>query len=135
VTREELLAATPEVVRETLPQVPWRIGRLWRLELPVQRIAVSELTWLFELPLWQLNGERFQVTPRQVRDEPERFPDHLQRVMASDLRFPIHLVAHNGRLVVLDGFHRLLKASIQGRREIDAMVLSQVDLKSVCSSE
>ncbi|GAA2444214.1 hypothetical protein GCM10010191_71140 [Actinomadura vinacea] len=131
VSQEELLAAMPGVIKETLPLVPWRIQRLWRLKLPVQRIAVDELAWLFELPLWQLNGERFRVSPRQVREDPDGYPDHLRRVMASDLSYPIHLVEHNGRLVVLDGFHRLLKASIQGRREIDAMVLSRADLESI----
>ncbi|MEU8803273.1 hypothetical protein [Spirillospora sp. NPDC048819] len=131
-TRDELLAMMPEALRETLPLVPWKIERLWRLELPVRRVAVQELAWLFDLPLWQLNGERFRVAPRQVRDDPQRFPDHLQRVMASDLAYPIHLVEHNGRLVVLDGFHRLLKASIEGRGEVEAMVLSPADLESIC---
>jgi hypothetical protein len=83
--------------------------------------------------VWQLHGTRFQVRPRQVRDDPARFPDHMNRVMATDLRYPIHLVEHRGRLVVLDGFHRLLKAAIEGRPEIDAMVLSQEDLEAICS--
>jgi hypothetical protein len=134
VSWEELLAMTPEVIRETLPMVAWNIGRLWALELPVRQVAVQELAWLFDLPLWQLNGVRFQVSPRQVRDDPAGFPDHLRRVMAADLGRPIHLVGHNGRLVVLDGFHRLLKAALEGRAEIDAMVLSQGDLESICQA-
>jgi hypothetical protein len=54
--------------------------------------------------------------------------------MAADLAYPIHLVEHKGRLVVLDGYHRLLKATIQGRREIDGMVLNQQDFDSICGS-
>jgi hypothetical protein len=53
--------------------------------------------------------------------------------MASDLGHPIHLVEHHGRLVILDGFHRLLKAAIEGRTMIDAMVLSKHDLQSICT--
>jgi hypothetical protein len=132
-SRKELLAMMPQVIRDTLPTVPWSLQRLWRLELPVRPVAVEELAWLFDLPLWQLNGTRFQVSPRQVRDDPAGFPDHLNRVMASDLRYPIHLVEHRGRMVVLDGFHRLLKAAMEGHAEIDAMVLSQDDLEAVCS--
>lgn len=79
-----------------------------------------------------MNGTRFQVSPSQVRADPAQFPDHMRRVMASDLEHPVHLVEHKGRLVVLDGYHRLLKAAIQGRAEIDAMVLSQQDLESIC---
>ena len=54
--------------------------------------------------------------------------------MAADLGRPIHLVEHNGRLVVLDGVHRLLKAALEGRAAIDAMVLSQEDLESICQA-
>jgi hypothetical protein len=52
--------------------------------------------------------------------------------MAADLQHPIHLVAHNGRLVVLDGYHRLLKAAIQGHAQIEAMIVSQQDLQWIC---
>lgn len=134
VSWDELLAMTPEVIRETLPMVPWNIQKLQALGLPVQRVAVQELAWLLDLPVWQMNGVRFQVSPRQVRDDPAGFPDHLRRVMAADLERPVHLVEHNGRLVVLDGFHRLLKAALQGRAEIDAMVLSREDLEAICQT-
>ena len=133
VSWDELVAMTPEVIRQALPMVPWKIDKLWALELPVQRVAVGDLAWLLDLPLWQKNGTRFQVSPAQVRADPGRFPDHLGRAMASDLEQPIHVVKHNGRLVVLDGYHRLLRAAIEGRPEIDAMVLSQRELKSICS--
>lgn len=123
----------PADVRQALPTVSWRLQELWRLELPVRSVQIDDLAWLFDLPLWQLDGVRFQVSPRQVRDDPARYPDHLNRVLNADLRYPIHLVEHHGRLVVLDGFHRLLKASLEGRSEVDAKVLSDHDLKAICS--
>ncbi len=131
VSREEFLAMMPAEIRQALPTDPWRLPALWRLELPVQRVKVEQLAWLLDLPLWQLDGARFQVSPRAVRDDPARFPDHLNRAMAADLRYPVHLVEYRGRLVVLDGFHRLLKAAVQGHTEIDAMVLSDEDLKAI----
>jgi hypothetical protein len=105
----ELVAGTPDAVRAALPMVPWRLDRLWRLRLPVRRLPVEQFGWLLELPLWQRDGRRFQVTPRQVLDAPDRFGDHLRRVLAADLRFPVHVVGHRGRLVILDGYHRLAK--------------------------
>jgi len=123
---------TPAVIRDTLPMVPWNIQKLWELDLPVRRVPVAELAWLLDLPLWQLDGVRFQVSPRQVRDDPAGFPGHLRRVLACDLSHPIHLVEHNGRLVVLDGLHRLLKAALEGQAEIDGMELSAADLASIC---
>ena len=131
---DQLIAMTPPVIRQTLPMVPWNIRKLHSLDLPVQPMAVDDLAWLFSLPLWQENGTRFQVSPAQVRADPDRFPDHMRRVMAADLEHPIHLVEHHGRLVVLDGYHRLLKAAIQGRAQIEAMILSPQDLQSICTS-
>jgi hypothetical protein len=132
VSWDELVATAPQVLRQALPMmVRWDIHELWALDLPVRRIPVGDLAWLFELPIWQKDGTRFQVSPAEVRAGPDRFPGHLRRVMASDLGRPIHLVEHNGRLVVLDGYHRLLKAAIEGRSEIDAMVLSPRDLESI----
>jgi hypothetical protein len=78
----ELVAMTPEVIRESLPVVPWSLRKLWALELPARHVAVADL----------------------------------------------------GRLVVLDGFHRLLKAATEGRAEVDAIVLSQADLELICGS-
>lgn len=131
----ELVAATPESVKAALPMVPWELDRLWSLQLPVRRLDVEQFAPLLELPLWQRDGVRFQVAPRQVLDRPDEFPDHLRRVMDSDLAYPIHAVHHNGRLVVMDGFHRLVKALIERRRQIEAMVLPAVDLEFVCRSD
>ena len=130
---DQLVAMAPRVIQQTLPMVPWNIHKLHSLNLPIQLVAVDDLAWLFGLPLWQDNGTRFQVSPAQVRADPARFPDHMRRVMASDLRHSTHLVEHDGRLVGLDGYHRLLKATIQGRAQIEAMVLSQQDLRAICT--
>lgn len=132
---DELLAATPEPVRAALPMIPWRLDRLWGLSLPVQRIGIGQFAWLLDLPLWQRDGIRFQVTPRQVLDGPDEFPDHFRRVMDSDLGYPIHVVRHRGRLVVLDGFHRLAKATIEKRHQVEAIVLSAADLEFVSHIE
>lgn len=127
----ELVASTPEPVKAALPMVPWKLDRLWSLRLPVRRLDVEQLAWLLDLPLWQRDGVRFQVAPRQVLAHPEEFPDHLRRVTAADLAYPIHAVDHRGRLAILDGYHRLAKAVLERRRQIHAMVLSPADLDFV----
>jgi hypothetical protein len=135
VSWDELVAMTPPAIRQALPMVPWDIGRLHALDLPVRSVPVGDLVWLLDLPLWQLNGIRFQVSPAQVRADPDRFPDHMRRVLAADLTHPLHVVEHTGRVVVLDGYHRLLKAVILGRTQVDAMVLAQQHLSSICARE
>ena len=74
VSRGELWALTPQVIRDALPDVPWSLQRLHALDLPVVQVPVADLLWGLDLPVWQNDGRRFQVTPRQVLDDPEQFP-------------------------------------------------------------
>jgi hypothetical protein len=41
-----------------------------------------------------------------------RYAEHHRRTMAADLGCPIDLLLRNGRWVILDGVHRLLKADL-----------------------
>ncbi|WP_018349107.1 hypothetical protein [Longispora albida] len=128
----ELIAQTPQVILDALPQhVRWKLDRLWALDLPVHEFPLTELDYLLDLPLWQDNGRRFQVTPRQVQRSPEAFPHHLARVQAADLAYPVHIVTHHGRPVILDGFHRLLKAALENRTTIPAMVLTDAQFSAL----
>ncbi|TWD82737.1 hypothetical protein FB561_3877 [Kribbella amoyensis] len=129
VSFEDLVAMMPASVREVFPPTRWKLGRLWALDLRVEPVEVADLVWLFDLPLWQLHGERFKVTPNQVAVTPMNYRDHYQRVMDADLDFPIHLVAYRGRLVVLDGVHRLLKAHFLRRRWIEAKIATAAQLQ------
>ncbi|WP_237745144.1 hypothetical protein [Kribbella catacumbae] len=129
VSFDELLAMTPEPLREVFPQTHWQLGKLWALDLRVEPVEVADLLWMFDLPLWQLNGERFKVTPNQVAATPMNYRPHYERVMDADLDFPIHLVAYRGRLVVLDGLHRLLKAHFLRRRWIEAKIATATQLQ------
>jgi len=126
---DDLLAMTPDSMREVFPPTHWQLGKLWALDLKVEPVEVADLLWMFDLPLWQLNGERFKLTPNQVAATPMNFRPHYERVMNADLDFPIHLVAYRGRLVVLDGVHRLLKAHFLRRRWIEAKIATAAQLQ------
>jgi len=125
----ELVAVMPDVVRQALPTVPWRLDLLRAMELRVEPVEVADLTWMFDLPLWDHHGERFRVTPNQVTATPMNYRAQYERVMESDLDFPIHLVAYRGRLVVLDGVHRLLKAHFLRRRWVEGKIATAAQLQ------
>ncbi|TDD61006.1 hypothetical protein E1263_09365 [Kribbella antibiotica] len=130
VSFEDLVAMMPAELREVFPPTTWQLEKLWALALKVEPIEVADLVWMFELPLWRLDGERFKVTPNQVAETPMNFRPHYQRVMDADLDFPINLVAYRGRLVVLDGVHRLLKAHFLRRRWIEGTIATATQLQS-----
>ena len=130
VSFEELVALMPDAIREVFPPARWQLEKLWALDLKVEPVEIADLVWLFDLPLWQLDGERFKVTPNQVAETPMNFRAHYQRVMDADLDHPINLVAYRGRLVVLDGAHRWLKAHFLRRRWIEATIATATQLQS-----
>ncbi|MEU4197291.1 hypothetical protein AB0E69_35705 [Kribbella sp. NPDC026611] len=132
VSFEELVAMMPDPLREVFPPYHWQLAKLRELDLKVEPVEIADLVWMFDLPLWQLDGERFRVTPHQVAETPMNYRAHYQRVMDADLDFPVNLVAYRGRLVVLDGIHRLLKAHFLRRRWIEATIATATQLKS-CS--
>jgi hypothetical protein len=134
VSFEELLAMMPRALQDVFPTTRWQLGKLWSLELRVEPVEVADLVWMFDLPLWQLNGERFKVTPNQVAATPMNFRPQYERVMRADLDFPIHLVAYRGRLVVLDGIHRLLKAHFLRRRWIEAKIATSAQLQQCATT-
>lgn len=133
VSRDELLAAMPPDVRAALVTEPWLLSRLWGLDLPTCSIPLTDFDWLLDLPLWQRDGVRFQVSPRQVFERPEEWPHHLRRAQRADLAYPIHVMRRGGRWTVLDGFHRLVRARLEGLQEVCAMVLDEEDLAMVCA--
>ena len=135
VSFEELVAAMPDSVRQVFPTTRWRLDKLWALELKTEPVEVADLAWMFGLPLWQLHGERFKVMPNQVATTPMNFRSHYERVMAVDLDYPIHLVAYRGRLVVLDGVHRLLKAHFLRRRWIEGKIATAAQLQECVATD
>jgi ParB-like nuclease domain len=64
-------------------------------------------------------------------DEPARYPQQYACTIAADCAFPIHIAPHHGRMSVLDGVHRLLKADLLGLSTVPAMRLSEADLDAI----
>jgi len=113
----------------------WQIDKLFALDLLVERIPIAELEWQLDLPMWQRDGVRFRVRPVDVLADPDGHPHHVARVTTADPSYPIHVIEHHGRLAVLDGFHRLVKAVMAQAATISAMRLSRTDLAAISRTE
>lgn len=104
----------PELRRWTLADVTWDQHTLWTIDVPTREIPVSELAWLLDLPWWRDGDRYFAVRPADVAAEPARHPAQHARTVAADLDHPLVGTTIEGRLVLLDGLHRLLKARLLG---------------------
>jgi hypothetical protein len=89
----------------------WSVPRLWALaaDLPVEDVRVSTFDAVFDLDCWF--GDRHAPTVGRVLD-------HMARIQAADLGFPIILSADG---VVMDGLHRLCKARLAGHDTVRAV--------------
>jgi len=110
----------PSALQGVLLDFHWDLDRLLFLDLPVEEVRVRDFVWLLDLPFWREEGEWFVVTPNQVRERPDKHVEQWARTLRADLDVPVHITERHGRLVILDGVHRLLKADIVGRHTIPA---------------
>ena len=96
-----------------LPQglCAWNVHRLVKRAraLACERVPLSAIRELDE-PYWCNEGTR-SLTCRQV-------VDHARLMLESDLAFPI-ILSSDGR--VMDGMHRVCKALLENRTEIEAV--------------
>ncbi|QLL08893.1 hypothetical protein [Mycobacterium vicinigordonae] len=125
----------PDILRDVILDVQWDASMLHALSgLTEVKISVNELAWHLGLPFWSDNGVPFQVCPRDVRADPDRYHDQWARTLASDLSFPLHArVDEGGRVVILDGVHRLLKATVFDEELMNVRLVSDEDLYAICA--
>jgi hypothetical protein len=123
--------ALPAAVRAAYGPERWRREDLWGLDLPRVRLALTELTWLLDLPLWEQGGVRCRVSPNAVLRHPERYPEHVRRIDEADRSRPIHVMRRDHRWTVLDGSHRLACAVRRQDTAIDAWLVSEADLAAI----
>lgn len=89
----------------------WNVERLIDLtrELVRERVPLAKIRELDE-PFWA-DGEGQKLTCRQI-------VDHARLMQECDLAYPI-ILSRDGR--VMDGMHRVCKALLEGRSEVEAV--------------
>lgn len=104
----------------------WDIDRLHALDLPTCTVPVNDLAWHLDLPFWSAHGLPFHVSPAEVAANPVAHQQQWRRTLAAELRYPLDTyLRQNGQIVVLDGIHRLLKASLMDRTQMPVRVLAR----------
>ncbi|MGW6280809.1 hypothetical protein [Kribbella sp. NPDC055071] len=131
-TRRPFPLAIPPELTAYILDLEWDLDQLHRLDLLMISVRVSDLAHHLDLPFWRYDGRPFQVTPREVAADPAKYHEQWDRVLAADSRQPLHVVRRaNGRLTILDGIHRLLRAELEGLPTIVVHVLPWEDLDEI----
>ncbi len=97
----------------------WVTEKVWKLDVPVEDMAISELDWQFAVPFWKIPPRHYVLTPNEVMESPHQHQEEYDRIMKSDLNYPLDIIKNrNGQWEMLDGLHRLAKAKILGYKEV-----------------
>lgn len=75
------------------------------------------------------------VTPWDVIRQIEGTLNEQSNIEKADLNFPIEVLEHRDRLLILDGVHRLVKAYKQGDKKIKARIIPREKLPEIIVSD
>jgi disulfide oxidoreductase YuzD len=70
--------------------------------------------------------KKIKYSPQEVLDNPKKYKDDYQRIMNADLKYPI-IITKDG--TVVDGVHRIVKASYLQKKQIKAYTFDNKLLK------
>lgn len=111
-------------MRDWYFQFDWCPERLWALDVPTETRDISELRWHFDIPLWAtVRGKHFDLCPREVLQNPGRYPRHDDTIEQCDISFPIDMMFTVDRFAIIDGIHRLAKYERLGLTEVKVRIV------------
>jgi hypothetical protein len=107
----------PQIIKDVGFDFSWDEKKVWELDEPILEMNIEELEWHFDIPFWCENGV-YNLSPRQVIDNPEKHKKEYERTMNCDLKYPLDIMENKGKWLLLDGLHRLIKAYINGDKKV-----------------
>ncbi len=129
------MSKRPQILTDAGYEIYCDTKKLRELDVPVVDFAIEELLWNFDLPLWEKDGtDDWNLTPREVINKIPSSSTHQQRIIEADLQFPILLTEKNGKWLVIDGVHRLVKAFEARHKTIRAKIFTAEQIKQLFSS-
>ena len=121
----------PESVLEYGLDFDWDEKDVWKLNYPTEEMNINVLEWHFEVPFWDYNDGTYNLTPNEVIENKEKYKEQYDRIMASNIDYPIDIMENKGRYVILDGLHRLTKCKILGYEKIKVRVIPRKEIKTI----
>ncbi len=87
------------------------------------------LVWHLDVPIWPDNkGIPYSVTPREVLEEPAKFPKESNRIIRSSLEYPLEIFQNKSKVMILDGVHRFAKAWQAGQEKIYSRWIPEAEI-------
>lgn len=101
-------------------------SKLRDLPLSIQQMNINDLIWCFDFPVWEKDGtDDWNLTPKEVIEKKPETMEHMKKIEEASLDYPIVVIFHKEKWVILDGIHRLVKAYLLEKPTVDAKVLTK----------
>lgn len=125
----------PQIIKEVGFDFSWDEKKVWKLNVPVSAMVISQLTWHFDVPfLWE-NGGVYNLKPKDVITNPAEHEEEYDRTMKADMSYPIDIMENKGRWLILDGLHRLMQAAILGKTTVRVRIISRDRIQDILKDE
>ncbi|MBS3117789.1 ParB-like nuclease domain-containing protein [Candidatus Woesearchaeota archaeon] len=85
----------------------------------------------FEIPFWNRKDGFYDLTPNEVINNPDNFKEEYSRTMKADMTYPIDIMKNNGRWLILDGLHRLVKSKILGYSKVKVRKIPRSEVPNI----
>ncbi len=121
----------PKIIEEVGFDFSWDEEDVWKLDYPVVEMDISNLEWHFELPFWSYNDQCYNLSPRQVLNDKDKYVEEYDRTMNADLTYPIDIMENKGKYLILDGLHRLLKYKILGYDKVKVRIIPRDEIPNI----
>ena len=92
---------------------------------------INELAWHFDIPFQNFGGKRYNLSPNDVINSPQKFKAEYDRIMTPDESYPIDVMENKGRFTTLDRLHRLVKQKIQGKDVVKVRIIPRSEIKNI----
>ena len=104
---------------------------MWKLDYPSQAIDIKELEWHFSVPFWDWENGNYNLTPNQVMNDKAKYKEQYDRIMNSDIKYPIDIMENKGKYVILDGLHRLAKCNLLGHQKVNVRIIPRTEIPNI----
>lgn len=109
----------------------WDDEDIWNLDYPKEEINIELLKWHFDIPFWNIDNKWYVLKPSDVINTPKKYPKEYDRIMNSDISYPIDIMENKGRYVILDGLHRLAKCKILGMNKVNVRIIPRSEIPNI----
>jgi len=126
-----MLKNLPDIIQKVGFDFEWDNKKVWQLDVPMTKMDIKELIWHFEIPFCRNQDDKYSLTPSEIIKNPEMHKIEYERTMKADMQHPLDIMENKGRWLILDGLHRLMKAYVQGQKEVGVRVIPRDKISEI----